>query len=457
MTKIKLVLLTALIVALWFGFSSCKKDDDKEPEKNNTEQPRTDGISTENPSDESKTDEQLKTGKITINFNLSDGIGSISSQIVEIGQKITLPSGEDIKKEGYVFKGWIAPGSGEIITEYIVTDQDVTLYAVWNQVYEAKFDTNGGVGLFETQIVENGSKVIEPVFDPKKTGYMFKGWYIGDSEFDFNTKVRKPLELKAVWEKLFYFSVSSSKKVIFSPGNLQYNPNKKVWRFAEHQYDRCFNTDNYNVAGMYSEYYDGWIDLLGWGRWLDGTDESDIIYYLDNCYSPEVVSDDKYGYSYSFAHNKTTIDNVEWETMSYGEWAYLFSQNNKEKWGLAEVAGVPGIIILPDEWDMPDGVKVFENSINSYDLNKYNAESWFKMEKNGAVFLPAAGERYIDNTHNGSLAVSGLNIGRYWTSNPENLNCAAYIFYFCPSTQTAYTSMRRSSGGSVRLVRVPQN
>ena len=116
MTKIKLFLLTALIFALWFGFSSCKKDDDKEPEKNNTEQPRTDGISTENPSDESKTDEQLKTGKITINFNLSDGIGSISSQIVEIGQKITLPSGEDIKKEGYVFKGWIAPGSGEIIT-----------------------------------------------------------------------------------------------------------------------------------------------------------------------------------------------------------------------------------------------------------------------------------------------------------------------------------------------------
>ncbi|MBO4575358.1 MAG: PEGA domain-containing protein, partial [Bacteroidales bacterium] len=56
------------------------------------------------------------------------------------------------------------------------------------------------------------------------------------------------------------FSVSSSKKVQFSKGNLQYQASTKTWRFAEHQWD-VIGEANKNISSSYS----GWIDLFGWG------------------------------------------------------------------------------------------------------------------------------------------------------------------------------------------------
>ena len=58
------------------------------------------------------------------------------------------------------------------------------------------------------------------------------------------------------------FSVSSTKKVMFSKGNLQYQANPGTWRFAENQYD-VIGADNGNIASDYT----GWIDLFGWGTW----------------------------------------------------------------------------------------------------------------------------------------------------------------------------------------------
>ena len=52
------------------------------------------------------------------------------------------------------------------------------------------------------------------------------------------------------------FSVSDSKQVFFSPGNLQYNAALNRWRFAENQYD-CIADGN----AYASSHYDGWIDL----------------------------------------------------------------------------------------------------------------------------------------------------------------------------------------------------
>lgn len=77
------------------------------------------------------------------------------------------------------------------------------------------------------------------------------------------------------------FSVSSTKKVIFAGGNLQYNPARNRWRFAEHQYDviGC-GPKSGNAVGTYSSgatpmvagktrtdraSMDKWIDLFQWG------------------------------------------------------------------------------------------------------------------------------------------------------------------------------------------------
>ena len=72
------------------------------------------------------------------------------------------------------------------------------------------------------------------------------------------------------------FSVSATKQVHFSQGNLQYQASTNTWRFAEHQYDyvgtqTADERGNYggNVSGSdnrsISSTYSGWIDLFGWG------------------------------------------------------------------------------------------------------------------------------------------------------------------------------------------------
>jgi len=55
------------------------------------------------------------------------------------------------------------------------------------------------------------------------------------------------------------FSVSATKQVYFSNGNLQYQTTSKLWRFAEHQYDIA-GTNNNKILST-----DTWIDLFGWG------------------------------------------------------------------------------------------------------------------------------------------------------------------------------------------------
>jgi len=58
------------------------------------------------------------------------------------------------------------------------------------------------------------------------------------------------------------------------------------------------------------------------------------------------------------------------------------------------VNGVKGLILLPDDWMLPDGITFTSGLENNNFRNcKYTAEEWTKMEENGAVFLPLAGYR----------------------------------------------------------------
>ena len=79
------------------------------------------------------------------------------------------------------------------------------------------------------------------------------------------------------------FSVSANKKVMFSPGNLQFNAmkgthqcadgtsQKGTWRFAEHQWDYVGDAENGTVYEngtkcsntQINATYNGWIDLFG--------------------------------------------------------------------------------------------------------------------------------------------------------------------------------------------------
>ena len=91
-----------------------------------------------------------------------------------------------------------------------------------------------------------------------------------------------------------------------------------------------------------------------------------------------------------------------WRTLTGDEWFYMFESraDANQKYGLARVRydvgdTINGLIILPDEWVMPDGVTPFLGQYHvkyTKDIpNNYTIEEWIKMESAGAVFLPGTG------------------------------------------------------------------
>ncbi len=62
--------------------------------------------------------------------------------------------------------------------------------------------------------------------------------------------------------------------------------------------------------------------------------------------------------------------------------------------GGAEVEGIFGVILLPDDWVAPSNLPTFVASFAFTDVgsvNTYNAGQWAIFENAGAVFLPAVG------------------------------------------------------------------
>ena len=243
------------------------------------------------------------------------------------------------------------------------------------------------------------------------------------------------------------FSVSETKTVMFSPGNLQYQASTKTWRFAEHQWE-VIGEDNQNISASYS----GWIDLFGWGTGnnptLSSEDYNDYLSFTD--WGINAISN---------GGNEANM----WRTLTMDEWEYLFhGRKNAEKlFGLGTVNEVQGTILLPDDWAPPSGVTftpstekglVWEDSYyynsnkDNYSHNTYMAAEWDKMESAGAVFLPAAGFRDCG----GSVYRVGSG-GHYWSSTPSGSEFA-WDLHFNSGEVRMYDS-NRCNGRSVRLVR----
>ena len=238
-------------------------------------------------------------------------------------------------------------------------------------------------------------------------------------------------------KKVGIFSVSSSKKVIFSSGNLQYHPANNKWRFAENQTD-YIGYANRNC----SDTYNGWLDLFGWSTGATNFGVS--------------TSTSNSSYSGSFVDwgiNKIGNDAPNtWRTLTKDEWEYLLNTrtNATSLKGVAQVKGVNGLIFLPDNWTCPSDV-TFKSGFHSNIREDYyaayqtfTAEQWSKLESAGAVFLPVAGWRE-------SSVMRMWGEGHYW-SVTEGDGIHAYQFYFS-SGSAGVNDSYRSYGFSVRLVK----
>lgn len=234
------------------------------------------------------------------------------------------------------------------------------------------------------------------------------------------------------------FSVSNSKQVTFSKGNLQYHPANNEWRFAENQTDYIGDA-NSNCSSTYN----GWLDLFGWST--SATNFGVSTSTSDSDYSGSFVD---------WGTNKIGYDAPNtWRTLTYDEWRYLryIRTNADALCGIAQVNSVNGLILLPDNWTCPAGITFKSGFHSNYGVNYYAAyqtftvAEWSKLESAGAVFLPAAGFRW------GIDMIFVQYRGRYWSAT---VNDSLYAIYLRFDSDAAYTgSDYRSYGRSVRLVK----
>lgn len=247
---------------------------------------------------------------------------------------------------------------------------------------------------------------------------------------------------------------ANGEQVVFSQGNLLFQPSTQTWQFTECQYTK-------NVHGSdYSSTSTNWLDLFAWGtsgynNYSPNLTSSWSDYYLQG---EQDIANTNYDWGvYNSISNGGAKAGI-WFTLSYNEWNYILNKRNN--WdslrGHATIYTnenkyyIGGYVLLPDDFVIPTDLTFnpcaedhIENDPNYH--NTYTFDEWSLMEQNGAVFLPHCGTRYEET-------VGGVtSTGEYWTSTHEGATKAKAIYF----TKTEMYSSRvedRSMGLSVRMV-----
>lgn len=182
------------------------------------------------------------------------------------------------------------------------------------------------------------------------------------------------------------FSVSATKKVYFSRGNLLWDGS--AWKMENTQYNRPTSLNSNHVSHLF------------WTTTAEKSHAETLGYYEDVAPGDHLFCDG------SDAEHMLTVDGVsDLFILSYDEWHYLFDPY----YGRANagylyrypvtVCGVEGVVIAPDNYDY----------VNSPLLDSYDEAAFAAAEAAGIVFLPGMGVRAGDE-----LLEEGY--WTYWTS-----------------------------------------
>lgn len=290
----------------------------------------------------------------------------------------------------------------------------------------------------------------------------------------------------------FLFSVGSTKKVIISQGNLQYQASSQTWQFASNQYGYVGDAAGNNTSVDDRESQSAWIDLFGWGT--SGWDNGNRFCEPYNAGYNSVSSTMGYGYgptdgsNYTYSLTGTTYSESDWGVHNSisnggnvsGQWRTLtaglgsevdtlFSKrststsnmpagtnDNQARYVKAIVGVTKGIILFPDNYIHPEGIEVHGSHSRVYNVTNntayfdgfnINTKNWAKMEAAGAVFLPAAGHR-----ENGVIVIDAGTVLWYWSATSNGYANAYAIKFLDDASSSLLSGTKRYYGCSVRLV-----
>lgn len=249
----------------------------------------------------------------------------------------------------------------------------------------------------------------------------------------------------------FTFNIGAAQEAIISQGNLQAvttdSWSSYTWKFAANQYDVV---ESANVSTDYAG--SSTVSLFGYGTSGHSNGQT--------CYQPYKTSDTDADYirssltgnkdwGYNAIINGGNVENYGWRTPSKTESSYLFANNTN---GLATInSSYKGIVILPNNWELPDGCSFTAGYGSGYTTNTYTIAQWRKMEANGAVFLPATGFRNGTTYYD----IAYLSDIRYWTAttNYEMGSYLTYVMRYVENSGYENQHLMRSMGFPVRLIK----
>ena len=251
-------------------------------------------------------------------------------------------------------------------------------------------------------------------------------------------------------------------QVYFSKGNLQYKPYTNVWRFAENQNDYIGGA---NADALQGPNHRGWMDLFSWGSngrehgavnfqaWSDQDDDLESSFSLYNAYGIDSCDlchhDGQADWGFNAISNGGNTEGL-WRTLTMDEWLYLLDKRSTVtgiRYAKANVEGVNGLLLLPDDWDDSYHINRSNDDDADYLSNTIPQPFWAdKVESNGAVFLPAAGIR-----DGGTVGLLGK-YGFYWSSTHQGTFDAKGLYFSNTYFDHEY-HLHRCFSRSVRLVK----
>lgn len=226
------------------------------------------------------------------------------------------------------------------------------------------------------------------------------------------------------------FSVSDTKKVYFSPGNLQATYHKSTtnytWDFAENQYDVIGNAPGNTTIDTQTD--SAVVDLFGWST-------KNTTYGISTSNMPSSFSGSFKDWGIGYCNCKGITPETTWYTLTIGEWKYLLN-NHSGRW--SSVNGVNGFVVAPDNFT---GVLAASYS----DKGALAAEAILAADD--ILFLPAAGYRITDD-----FVPEGS--GFYWSSSKDDKDDDKAHYVFFSNGPNTDEKQDRLYGYSVRLVKV---
>lgn len=238
------------------------------------------------------------------------------------------------------------------------------------------------------------------------------------------------------------FSVSASKQVQFSRGNLWSNPTvtPQTWSFENDQFSCAPSASGYYVNNHISHFYWEATGNYGTGeKCVTSTgSKSDVL---------------DWGVPFCSANNFAT---GTWYTLSLEEWKYILNSRSGNRFAKAVVKDLKGLILFPDSYTgtaTGAGLAAVNNDEAEFPQTSMSAATWSAMEAAGCVFLPATGFR-VYHIFASACVVADVNVGcRYWSATASDSSEGwAYDIAVNDISIAYFGNGSREEGMAVRLV-----